>query len=863
MLKKIIKITIPVILIGIVLLIAYDTYKKTQHTNNNPINIIPTNASVILQLNDIKNLSKLLKQNNIWKKLQNIKEIEIIATQEKELNKFFTTHTTFFNSNSLFISFHKVSAKKSATLFSTTFKKEYITKNEEIINLFGDDITISEYDNKIIYFSKSWNKYFSIRKEILFFSNNKMLIEDAIRTSPENNLFINPLFTNCYKTINQSADINLIVNYNNLITLSHVFTNITSNLSHFSEWTATDVKLKNNAIIASGLSFLNGSINNFTDILNNQKAHNIDIINIIPENTTQLLAISFKDQEEIYNKKNEILRIQHDFRSWDKNRKIIEDSSNVHYNEFIQEIDNEAGIFNTSSSLHSDNTYTYFNTKESIRATSLLQGMILSSSNYKGFIIHKIIDNNFTANIFGDLFNTNTPFFTTIDDYFIFANSKISLQYIIDNYNAKNTLSNSKSFRRINSYISKEANLFFYLNPGKTAKTLQKSLILPNSFSHDPDSIAKFTALSFQINTTKKGRLLHNFCLFYDDEYKKSIEEKWYYPLDTQSVISPQFVENHNTKEKMILIQDKYNTVIALNSDGDTKWTRKIESKILGDINSIVNYKDQHIVKFQALFNTKNKLYLIDRLGRMVESFPIKLPQTTSIGHSLYIRNNNYRTIITGDDNQLYNINEKWKETTGWKYKKTNTIITQKPIHFVINNNDYILKATNNSSTTKLLDVRGRERKEFKGNINFANKIKISKEGTLYGITTNNKIWTANVDGSTTLLEINNIDTNTQILAYNEGYYIGNNNSLSYINYENIQESNITLDSQIQTISLLEGYITIKTDKSLYLIKENKIIDGFPIDSDGLFNISDIDYNGKKNLININNNLLYNYELKN
>ena len=83
------------------------------------------------------------------------------------------------------------------------------------------------------------------------------------------------------------------------------------------------------------------------------------------------------------------------------------------------------------------------------------------------------------------------------------------------------------------------------------------------------------------------------------------------------------------------------------------------------------------------------------------------------------------------------------------------------------------------------------------------------------------------------------------------------------INYENIQESNITLDSQIQTISLLEGYITIKTDKSLYLIKENKIIDGFPIDSDGLFNISDIDYNGKKNLININNNLLYNYELKN
>ena len=51
------------------------------------------------------------------------------------------------------------------------------------------------------------------------------------------------------------------------------------------------------------------------------------------------------------------------------------------------------------------------------------------------------------------------------------------------------------------------------------------------------------------------------------------------------------------------------------------------------------------------------------------------------------------------------------------------------------------------------------------------------------------------------------------------------------------------------------------TNNSLYLIKDNQIIEGFPIDSDGYFNISDIDNNGKINVVNIENGFVYNYEL--
>ena len=121
-----------------------------------------------------------------------------------------------------------------------------------------------------------------------------------------------------------------------------------------------------------------------------------------------------------------------------------------------------------------------------------------------------------------------------------------------------------------------------------------------------------------QINNTKNG-MLHNLCLFYDEKYKESIKEEWYYPLDTISNINPQFIENHFTKEKMILIQDNLNNLISLNTSGEKLWSKSLKFKKLRKINFIDFYKNN---KYQALFNTKDQLHLIDRNGKYVDGFP-------------------------------------------------------------------------------------------------------------------------------------------------------------------------------------------------------------------------------------------------
>ena len=503
--------------------------------------------------------------------------------------------------------------------------------------------------------------------------------------------------------------------------------------------------------------------------------------------------------------------------------------------------------------------YAYFKTKESIRANSLLQEMITESLDYKNFRINKIIENNLTSNLFGELFKTNNSFFTTINDYLIFGKSIASLEYIIDNYIAKKIYSNNKLVKNFSSYISNDANIFLYLNLGKTAETLKNSLVNTELFEFDSDSIAKFTALSLQINTSKTG-MLHNLCLFYDEEYKESIKEEWYYPLDTNTSINPQFVKNHFTNQEMILVQDNHNNLIALNISGEKIWSKKISGKILGKVSFIDFYKNN---KFQALFNTSNKLYLLDRNGKVVDGFPKKLPAITSTQHTLidYDRNKKYRIMITGNDNIIYNLNKTGNNIAGWKYKKTNNRINQNPIHFIVNNKDYILHATNNS-TTKLLARNGTDRVTFKDVESFVTPVNISESGTLYSITSENKIWTGNVNGSSKTISLNKPNV-TNIAAYENGYYIANENSISYINNVNEQEININLDDTIQNLYLSKGYIVMTTNNNLYLIKDNKLIEGFPIESDGYFNLSDIDSNGKINVINIKNDIIYNYELEN
>ena len=298
MLSKILKIIIPLILISIIVLIAFNSYKKVTRNTENPLNIIPINAALILQCNDADNLYTNLNSADIWGHLRNISVIDSISNQIQEISSFYNENSVIFQDNTLFISFHKVGASNSGLLFSSTFDRNSITSNIQINTLLGSLVKEGEYNNQSLFeLNHNDNVLFvSFKGDIVFFSENKMLVEDAIRASvSDEKLLLDPNFNTAYKTINKSAVINLFFNYNSLIKYTNIFTNKSLTISDFSGWTATDLNVNNKIISANGFSSFNKSNINYTDIFSNQSAENINIIDVIPENTSLLLTIGYNN----------------------------------------------------------------------------------------------------------------------------------------------------------------------------------------------------------------------------------------------------------------------------------------------------------------------------------------------------------------------------------------------------------------------------------------------------------------------------------------------------------------------------------------------------------------------------------------
>ena len=91
--------------------------------------------------------------------------------------------------------------------------------------------------------------------------------------------------------------------------------------------------------------------------------------------------------------------------------------------------------------------------------------------------INECKDPYLTKTLFSDKLNFKSPYFTIIEDFFIFSGSKAGIKYIIENYKAGNTLSKSKHFNRSNNYLSSKSNFLLYLNLGRLLPELKNNLI--------------------------------------------------------------------------------------------------------------------------------------------------------------------------------------------------------------------------------------------------------------------------------------------------------------------------------------------------------------------------------------------------
>ena len=156
--------------------------------------------------------------------------------------------------------------------------------------------------------------------------------------------------------------------------------------------------------------------------------------------------------------------------------------------------------------------------------------------------------------------------------------------------------------------------------------------------------------------------------------------------MDAPIIGEIQFINNHRTKQKDILAQDINNQLYLISNKGTLRWKKKLAGSILGKVKQIDIFKNGRL---QMVFSTTKKVYVLDRLGRNVEGFPLNFKDriTQAVAVFDYDKNKNYRLLLT-QDKSLLMYDGKGKRVKGFSHQSKKPVNSQ-PQHIRYNSKDY------------------------------------------------------------------------------------------------------------------------------------------------------------------------------
>ena len=455
----------------------------------------------------------------------------------------------------------------------------------------------------------------------------------------------------------------------------------------------------------------------------------------------------------------------------------------------------------------------------------------------------------FMNKIFGNEFeNTDGNLFLNIDA----SNKLISINGVVDNYHLINQNKDKKI--SIQEIPSPKKDVYFKF---KNDLIEDYDLISTNhekKFNffnfENSDSLSE----NYKIFQLKKGDEIINFNGFISDFKKKSLDSlidlKFEASISNEIILGPLIVKNHINNSNEIIVQDSQNILYLINNSGQVEWTKKIDGKIIKEINQIDSYKNG---KLQLAFVTKKSLYMLDRKGRDVGKFPLKFNDAITKPLSVfdYDNNKNYRLLIT-QNNELYMFDSKGNIIRGFNYDKKGRIIT-KPKHFRISNKDIIVFKTNDE--LKILNRRGKVRIKTKRKHNFSENEIFQYQNFLVSTTDLNEVIKIDMQGNTFLEK--SIANNIKLVSEKKSIFILERNILSNtknnieIAFGKYEDFKIYLRNDKSFINIFDSQ-----NNKIYLFdNELNLIKGFPIKSknnaDFIFEKNAIEFSIKTNSKNI------------
>ncbi len=650
------------------------------------------------------------------------------------------------------------------------------------------------------------------------------MLENLIRKTGDTKI---PMTLNrLYKIANPDRSASIFINAKNSnpIISSLLKENSTISVSNFSDWISLDLNMGQEYIHFNGISIAKDSLKNYVNLFQDTNPLANTTPMFAPINADAILSYTFDDYEVFA-----------------KNQQKYLDRSTV--------IDT---IFNTVEEVGT----VYLNARKAIilntfgseNLSRYLDGLKKNSFDYQGNEIVALNSTDFLNKFFNPIvvdFDAN--YYTILENAFIFSADRETLQTIVSNFKNGSTFDKTSVFKTAKEVLADESTLLYVSNSNGIGHLLDQDFSARTNKDFKDSKTSKYT---YAAQLVADDDFYHTNVVI--KKIEKEIKNNTTSPLftiqlDSDIATNPQFVTNHRTRKKEIVVQDQDNNLYLISTKGKVLWKKQLEGRIQGKIEQVDLYKNKRL---QLAFTTDNQFIILDRNGKEVPPFNKSFEggNLNPLAVFDYANNKNYRFVVT-QGNKVRMYNSKGQIVDGFKYTSAGSAIIKVPKHFRIGSKDYLV-FVEELGKINILNRVGQTRIKVSDKITFSdnsvylykNKFSVTDEsGTLFQIDEKGKLTKTNFN----LNKDHGIDATSKTLA------IMNDNVLR------IKGKKVELDLGVYTkpkiFYLFDKIYVNVTDiqnQKVYLFDSNaKAVQNFPVFGNSLIDLNDMDNDRKLELV--------------
>jgi hypothetical protein len=798
------------LLVVLSLLICFGCEKENKRPSS-LLDFVPKDPVAIIKINNLDDFKEALSANEFLSKIKSLGVYQSIFKKVENLD-------------------YVVPQSESILVFSNLDKNNlefvFITKDhpklinlEKVPNKTVEQVAYENYEFDL-YKINGTAFYGTKVDDKRIFSSSQALLENLM-----NNLdtpWRSNTLARLYETANNTKAASIFINLKKCdAPLSSLWIDASKvSASNFADWISVDVGLGDDYLQLNGIAIADDSIKNYINLFRNTSPLVNTTASYAPFNANAIASYTFDAYDQFSENQQKYL-----------GREIPMDS-------LFKTVEEIGFIYLNNDKIVVLNTY------GSENIADYLLGIKKGGSVYLGNEILELGFLDFFKNSLYPVIDNFTPNFCTIlDNAFIFAENKESLQTLISNYKNGSTFDKTKLFNAAMESLASESTFLFVSN------SEGMEIISKKYFKGElPTDIKKADVSKFVFGT----QLISAEDFYHTNTIVQKIEKEartlqvspeFTLQLENDLATNPQFVINHTTNKKEILVQDVANVLYLISADGKIIWKKQLEGTIQGNIQQVDIFKNGRL---QLAFTTDHQFLILDRNGQEVRPFTFSYEggNLNPLAVFDYEGKKEYRFVVTQGE-KVFMYNNKGVIVRGFKYTRAEKPILGAPQHFVIGNKDYLVFRLTDGSL-KIVNRVGNVRTNVNEKINFS-------ENKMYQYT--NKLVTTDVKGVLYLIDTKGKIGKTNLNLNKDHGIDATSNTLVYMNDNTLSIKGRKLELELGVYSKPQIFyihdkiyvsVTDLQNQKIYLFdSQAKSIPNFPVYGTSAIDMADVNNDRK------------------